>query len=75
LVRAVAARRQQLGPLADNGGPTETRLRLAGSAVLDRIPVGTSGLCTAGIADQRGVSRAAGPAGDEGAVESTTAVP
>ena len=30
--------RPELGPLADNGGPGETRLPLAGSRVMDRIP-------------------------------------
>jgi len=54
-----------LGPLADNGGPTQTRLPLPGSPLLD---AGTAnGLPT----DQRGAGfpRTVGPATDVGAVE------
>ncbi|GAA5149458.1 hypothetical protein GCM10023213_47190 [Prosthecobacter algae] len=40
-----------LGPLADNGGPTQTRLPLVGSPVLDRA----TGIISA--LDQRGLSR------------------
>ncbi len=61
-----------LATLADNGGPTQTLLPVAGSAAIDKIASGT--LCPA--ADQRGVSRpqtAAAYAGstpcDIGAVE------
>jgi CSLREA domain-containing protein len=43
----------QLGPLADNGGPTETHALLTNSPALDQIPpIG----CTV-TTDQRGVSR------------------
>ena len=42
-----------LGPLADNGGPTHTRLPLAGSPVLDRVSV----IIPVGATDQRGFSR------------------
>ncbi|MEZ5209162.1 MAG: choice-of-anchor Q domain-containing protein [Acidimicrobiales bacterium] len=52
-----------LGPLADNGGPTLTRLPAPGSPLLDRA-VGTCG-----PADQRGLPRPQGPACDTGAVE------
>jgi hypothetical protein len=59
-----------LGPLADNGGPTLTHLPLAGSPVLDRVPIGTSLLCNAGTpADQRGLPRPSGVGCDSGAVE------
>lgn len=53
-----------LGPLANNGGPTQTRLPAAGSPVID---AGTA----AGIpaTDQRGLPRLVGPAPDMGSVE------
>jgi predicted outer membrane repeat protein len=44
----------QLGPLADNGGPTQTMALEYGSPAIDVIPT-ASGLCAA--ADQRGFSR------------------
>jgi hypothetical protein len=60
-----------LGALADNGGPTRTRLPLTGSPLIDAIPTGscqTDG--ASGItADQRGVGRPQGPGCDIGAVE------
>jgi hypothetical protein len=40
-----------LGPLADNGGPTETHMPLFGSYVIDR------GWCDEGTTDQRGYLR------------------
>jgi hypothetical protein len=44
-----------LGVLAENGGPTPTRLPLAGSPLIDAIPVAA---CAPGITvDQRGVTR------------------
>jgi hypothetical protein len=61
----------KLGPLADNGGPTETHALLRGSVAIDRIPeadcVDAEGqpLTT----DQRGVTRPQGGACDVGAVE------
>jgi hypothetical protein len=55
-----------LSALGDHGGPTPTMAPLAGSPVIDRIPVGPA--CTG--TDQRGVSRPQGPACDVGAVES-----
>jgi hypothetical protein len=51
-----------LGPLADNGGPTQTHLPLPGSRAID-----AGGVCT-GV-DQRGVVRPQGAACDVGAVE------
>jgi len=58
-----------LGALAANGGPTPTHLPLAGSPLLDRIPVGTAGTCAVATTDQRGEPRPAGPSCDVGAVE------
>ena len=53
-----------LGPLADNGGPTDTEAVLPGSLALD------SGACAfAGDVDQRGVSRPRGTRCDVGAYE------
>jgi CSLREA domain-containing protein len=51
-----------LGPLADNGGPTDTHALLAGSPAID-----AGGTCPA--TDQRGVTRPQGPACDIGAFE------
>lgn len=59
-----------LGVLADNGGPTWTRLPGVGSLAIDAIAAGTGGLCDGAIAtDQRGVARPTGVACDAGAVE------
>jgi len=54
-----------LGPLDNNGGPTETRELEAGSVAIDRIP---AAMCPAGE-DQRGEPRPAGPMCDVGAFE------
>jgi CSLREA domain-containing protein len=51
-----------LGPLANNGGPTDTHALLAGSPALD-----AGGICPP--TDQRGVARPQGPACDIGAFE------
>jgi hypothetical protein len=51
-----------LGPLADNGGPTETRLPAPDSSAIDR-----AGRCDG--TDQRGVARPVGGLCDAGAVE------
>jgi hypothetical protein len=59
----------RLGPLADNGGPTQTRALLAGSLAID---AGTgAGLTT----DQRGVARPQGAASDIGAFEYVAPAP
>jgi hypothetical protein len=60
-----------LGALADNGGPTQTRLPQPGSPLINAIPTascqadGASGITT----DQRGVSRPLGVGCDIGSVE------
>ena len=60
-----------LGPLNNNGGPTETQAPALGSPVLDQIPLGATGngvtLCPG--TDQHGVARPQGPECDIGAVE------
>jgi hypothetical protein len=53
-----------LGPLQDNGGPTETHGLFASSPAIDAIP---AGLCPA--TDQRGVPRPQGKGCDIGAFE------
>lgn len=53
-----------LGPLADNGGPTETRALLAGSPAIN---AGNAAACPA--TDQRGVGRPQGSGCDIGAYE------
>ncbi len=56
----------KLSFIADNGGPTETRMPLAGSPAIDK---GDNALCPA--RDQRGVERPQGSTCDIGAVEVT----
>ena len=57
-----------LGPLADNGGSTQTHLPQPGSPLIN------GGVCVAGVTtDQRGVARLQGAACDIGAVEVGTA--
>jgi CSLREA domain-containing protein len=46
-----------LGPLQDNGGPTQTHAPLQGSPAIDAIPFGTNGCGTTLTTDQRGVTR------------------
>lgn len=53
-----------LAPLADNGGPTQTRLPGDGSVLL-----GAAQQTPTAALDQRGVARPAGPGSDIGAVE------
>ncbi len=43
-----------LGPLQDNGGPTETHALQFDSPAVNRIPAGTNGCGTTFTADQRG---------------------
>jgi hypothetical protein len=64
-----------LGPLANNGGPTQTHALQAGSAAIDAVP---SGQCSdvngnPVIQDQRGVSRPQGSRCDVGAYEAAAA--
>jgi hypothetical protein len=54
-----------LGPLQDNGGPTDTRALAAGSPAIDAWPPEAG--CPA--TDQRGVTRPQGPGCDSGAFE------
>lgn len=59
-----------LGALADNGGPTRTHLPAGSSPAVERVPVGTAGLCDGSLAtDQRGVDRPQRVQCDSGAVE------
>jgi hypothetical protein len=58
-----------LGPLADNGGPTQTHALLTGSPAIDLIPEGSSGCGTTIISDQRGIARPHGHGCDSGAYE------
>ncbi len=60
-----------LGPLQDNGGPTQTMAPLDGSPALDGGAEGEAGVCPA--LDQRGVLRPQGSGCDAGAVERLTA--
>lgn len=53
------------GPLADNGGPTQTRLPAANSDAIDAVPLAAC----AGLVDQRGAPRDLGMFCDAGAVE------
>ncbi len=59
-----------LGPLASNGGPTQTRALLPGSPARNRV---TSG-CPPPATDQRGVARPQGAACDAGAFEAAPIV-
>jgi hypothetical protein len=67
----VTGKPAKLGPLANNGGPTQTMALLAGSPAIDAgnpaAPGSGKGACEA--ADQRGVRRPAGKACDLGAFE------
>ena len=60
-----------LGPLQDNGGPTETQEPALGSPLLDDIPMGATanGVTLCPSTDQRGVARPQGSECDIGAVE------
>ncbi len=67
-----AANDPMLGPLAANGGPTNTMLPAPGSPLIDGVAAGSCPDGAAGITtDQRGLARpdTASPACDIGAVE------
>lgn len=65
-----------LGPLANNGGDTNTHLPGPGSPVIDTIPNGVNDCGSSVNTDQRGISRPVGSACDKGSVEvSVVAVP
>jgi len=61
----------QLGPLANNGGPTPTHLPLPGSPAVNAVPIAN---CATAL-DQRSAARPQGPACDIGAVERAAAAP
>ena len=61
-----------LGPLANNGGLTQTHALLAGSAAID---AGTTGCPPIPATDQRGIARPQGAACDVGSFELQGAVP
>jgi len=60
-----------LGPLASNGGPTQTHAPLLGSPAINAVPLAnlTDANGNPITTDQRGVSRPQGIAGDIGSVE------
>jgi predicted outer membrane repeat protein len=61
----------KLGPLADNGGPTQTMALLAGSPAIDHV-VDCTGLSGQALTtDQRGFPRPQGSACDSGAYEAS----
>ncbi|MBW2380638.1 MAG: right-handed parallel beta-helix repeat-containing protein [Deltaproteobacteria bacterium] len=62
---SVTAEQLNLGPLADNGGPTMTHALGDGSVAVDQIPADSCEVDE----DQRGVTRPQGDACDVGAVE------
>jgi predicted outer membrane repeat protein len=69
---AITTADPQLGPLANNGGPTLTELPAATSPLIDGIPLAacqTAPLATGITADQRGFARPSGLGCDIGAVE------
>lgn len=59
----------RLGPLQDNGGPTETHALQYNSRAVGQIPNGINGCGTDYTTDQRGSARPAGSSCDVGAVE------
>lgn len=63
----------ELGPLADNGGPTETREPLPGSFLIDLVECGYGPIDV--DVDQRGFTRNNGTACDVGAVEVQVTAP
>ncbi|MGF1471310.1 MAG: choice-of-anchor Q domain-containing protein [Rubrobacteraceae bacterium] len=61
-----------LGPLANNGGPTQTHALQSGSPALNRV---AQGECPPPNTDQRGVSRPQGPRCDSGSFEKEVSPP
>jgi hypothetical protein len=69
LAQSLSNTNPQLGPLANNGGPTKTLALLATSPAIDKIPPGVNGCGTNFPDDQRGVPRPQGVGCDIGAYE------
>jgi large repetitive protein len=65
----------QLGPLANNGGSTNTHLPANGSPVVNTIPNGTNDCGSPVATDQRGTTRPSSGACEKGSVELVAAVP
>jgi hypothetical protein len=57
-----------LGPLADNGGPTQTMALFVDNPAFGLVPNPTAGLCPV-VADQRGMPSPSGQACDAGSVQ------
>lgn len=70
---SVSSAQLNLGPLAGNGGPTQTRALLPGSVAIDAVTDCTDASSTAVNADQRGITRPQGVACDIGAYEALIA--
>jgi hypothetical protein len=66
-----------LGPLASNGGPTQTHALNAGSVAIDAGDPGVpgSGATACETTDQRGITRPQGPGCDIGAFEVVVGAP
>jgi hypothetical protein len=64
-----------LGPLADNGGPSQTHALLASSPAIDRAPAEINGCGSTVSSDQRGVARPWNGSCDAGAFEFTVQTP
>jgi predicted outer membrane repeat protein len=64
-----------LGPVANNGGPTLTQLPIPPSPAIDAIPFGTNGCGTLLTTDQRGAPRPINGLCDRGAVEAAWPFP
>ena len=60
-----------IGPLANNGGPTQTHALLSGSPAIDLVPLSSRTVST----DQRGIARPQGAACDSGAYEHPPTLP
>ncbi|GBD26797.1 hypothetical protein HRbin30_02139 [bacterium HR30] len=66
---SVSSAALNLGPLANNGGPTQTHALQSGSAAIDAVTDCTDLGSASVTADQRGISRPQGPRCDVGAYE------